>query len=253
MGKLNGKVAIVTGAARGMGEAEARRLAEEGASVVVADMLDDEGGRVAEQIGKKAIYVHLDVSKETDWARAVDTATKRFGRLDILVNNAGKFNMAPAMEISAEEFRRVNDVNLIGPLLGIQAVVPKMTEVGGGSIINVASINGLRGSPGMGVYAASKHGLLGLTKSVAMDLGPMGIRVNAVCPGGIATAMVVEAANAHHVPVTDIHAMFAQKVPLRRMGEPEDMAGIVVFLASDDSKYCSGAEFVVDGGFIAGF
>lgn len=250
MGRLDGKVAIVTGGARGMGAAEAHRLAQEGASVVVADILDDEGRQVAAKIGKAAIYVHLDATSESDWTRAVEAAMTSFGRLDILVNNAGMLLVAPVMEMTAAQFRKVNEVNLIGPFLGIKAAVPKMRE-GGGSIINIASINGLRGSPALAAYSASKHGLLGLTRSVAMELGPLGIRVNAVCPGGIKTPMVAEVAAVTKTDLSDVHAAFAQKVSLGRMGDPEDMAGIVVFLASDDSKYCNGAEFVVDGGFIS--
>lgn len=249
MGRLIGKVAIVTGAARGMGAAEAQRLAEEGASVIVADILDEEGARTAERIGKSAVYVHLDVSREDHWKHAVDTAITRFGRVDILVNNAGMCPEAPVMGITLDTFRKAIDVNLIGPLLGMQAVIPKMTEAGGGSIINIASINGLRGSVGMGAYAATKHGVLGMTKSVAMEVGQLGIRVNVVCPGPIRTAMMQQIVD---ISNTDISAAIAQHVPMRRLGEPEDMAGIVAFLASDDSKYCCGAEFVVDGGVIMG-
>lgn len=247
MERLKGKVAIVTGAARGMGAAEARRLAQDGACVVVADILDEEGKRTADQIGKSAIYVHLDVRSEAGWAGAVATAVSSFGRLDILVNNAGVQIVTPLMESSAEQFRQINEVNLIGPFLGIKAVVPKMIEAGAGSIINIASIAGLRGSPGMGFYAASKHGLLGFTKTVAAELGLLGIRVNAVCPGTINTTMLKEVGDQAHV---DLNKEMANVVPLRRVGQPEDMAGIVAFLASDDSSYCNGAEFVVDGGWI---
>jgi 3alpha(or 20beta)-hydroxysteroid dehydrogenase len=251
MDRLNGKVAIVTGAARGMGEAEARRLAAEGASVVIADVLDEVGAAVAASIGAKALFVHLDVTQEKDWASAVDMAVRRFGRLDILVNNAGTLYLAPVTDISTERLRKELDINLIGPLLGIQAVVPTMREAGGGSIINIASIAGLRGGAQAAAYAATKHALLGLTRSAAVDLGPVGIRVNAVCPGGVNTPMRQAVKPA--VPQANTTANRYEKVPLGRVGEPGEMAGIVAFLASDDASYCNGAEFVVDGGFICKF
>lgn len=246
MRRLTGKVAIVTGAARGMGAADARRLADEGAWVVVADILDDEGKAVAASMGERAVYVHLNVTSEADWAHAVDTAMQRFGRVDVLVNNAGRLYVAPAPEIRIDELRKSLDANLIGPLLGLQAVVPKMREGGGGSIINIASINGLRGSPRSGAYSATKHALVGLTKSSAVDLAPMGIRVNAVCPGAVKTPMLMDA------PTAALEQR-VQRIPMGRIAEPEELAGIVAFLASDDSSYCTGAEFVVDGGYICGF
>lgn len=250
MGKLESKVAIVTGAARGMGAAEATRLVAEGARVVLADVLDDEGRKLASTLGKQALYVHLDVREEDDWVKAVDSTVSHFGQLDILVNNAGVQRIAPITQMSLEEFRFVNDVNFLGPFLGMRAAIPKMLGRGSGSIINIASVNGLFGAPGLAAYAATKHAVIGMTKSVAMELGTTGIRVNAVCPGGIDTPM---AALTNEQVGFDATALMAKKVPMARTGKADEMAGMVVFLASDDSSYCTGGVFVVDGGLTAGF
>lgn len=250
MGRLDGKVAIITGAARGMGAAEAKRLIAEGASVVLADVLDDEGRKFADGLGKQALYVHLDVRQEGDWNKAMDSAIKQFGRLDILVNNAGVQRIAPITQMSPEEFRFVQDVNLFGPFLGMHTAIPRMLESGGGSVINVASVNGLFGAPAMGAYAATKHGLIGMTKSVAMELGTSGVRVNAICPGGIDTPMADET---NRLAGFDATAAMAKRIPMQRLGRADEMAGIVVFLASDDSSYCTGGVYVVDGGLTSGF
>jgi 3alpha(or 20beta)-hydroxysteroid dehydrogenase len=249
MGRLEGKVAIVTGAARGMGAAHARRLVAEGASVVVADTLDDEGGKVASQLGRHALYLHLDVRLETDWKRAVDRTVEQFGRIDILVNNAGVQRLAPVMEMPTEDFRLIFEVNLFGPWLGMRAVIPNMTAAGTGSIINIASVNGLFGAPALSAYAGAKHGVLGLTKSVAMELGATGVRVNAVCPGAIDTPM---AALTNELAGFDASAAISKRIPLGRLGRADEMTGIVVFLASDDSSYCTGGVHIVDGGLSSG-
>ncbi|MDD5174944.1 MAG: glucose 1-dehydrogenase [Sterolibacterium sp.] len=250
MGKLEGKVAIVTGAARGQGAAEARRLVEEGAAVVLADMLDDEGKKMASVLGERALFVHLDVRQEADWTAVVDATIKKFGRLDILVNNAGVIRFAPVALMPPELFRFVVDINFYGPYLGMRAVIPKMMEAGSGSIINISSINGLMGTPTFAAYAGSKHGLIGMTKSVAMELGATGIRVNAICPGEVDTPMLSEASATVGM---DIGAAMAGRIPLGRMARPEEIASMVVFLACDDSSYCTGGVFVVDGGLSAGF
>ena len=248
--KLQEQVAIVTGAARGQGAAEARRLVAEGAYVVLADVLDEAGMAVANELGDRALYVHLDVRDAAQWDTAVQLTSERFGRLDILVNNAAILRFAPVAQMPEEQFRLVTDVNLMGPFLGMQAVIPKMQERGGGSIINVASVNGIAGSPMLGSYAASKHGLIGLSRSAAMELGPSGIRVNVVCPGGVDTPMVAEAAGSVG---DDIANLMVPKIPMGRLSQPEELAGIVVFLASADASYCTGGVFVVDGGLTAGF
>jgi 3alpha(or 20beta)-hydroxysteroid dehydrogenase len=250
MTKLEGKVAIVTGAARGQGAAEARRLVADGARVVLADVLDDAGQTVAREIGDHAVYIHLDVRDAAQWDAAVRLTLERFGRLDILVNNAAVLRFAPVAEMPMDEFRLLMDVNLAGPFLGMQAVVPPMLESGGGCIINVSSVNGIAGSPLLGAYSATKHGLIGMSRAAAMELGKSGIRVNVVCPGGVDTPMVAEAAGSVG---DDVANLMVPKIPLGRIASPDEMAGMVVFLASQDASYCTGGVFVVDGGLTAGF
>ncbi|MFI6516164.1 glucose 1-dehydrogenase [Spirillospora sp. NPDC050679] len=239
-GGLEGKVAIVTGAARGQGAAEARLLAEAGARVVVADVLE-EGREVAAEIGEAARFVHHDVTDAASWAGAVAAATGAFGRLDVLVNNAGIWRTAPVDQETEERFELILRVNLIGPFLGIKAAVPAMRAAGGGSVVNISSTAGLRGIPGHSAYGASKFGLRGLTRSAALDLAPDGIRVNSVHPGAIDTPMVAAAGFERGEGNYD-------RVPLGRVGVPEDVAGLVLFLASDASSYITGTEFAVDGG-----
>jgi 3alpha(or 20beta)-hydroxysteroid dehydrogenase len=249
MQRLKGKAAIVTGAARGMGAAHARRLAAEGAMVLLSDLLDEEGREVAKEIGASALYTRLDVRNEADWASAVAMAVERFGRLDILVNNSGIQRLGSISEISLNDFRFVLEVNLIGTVLGVRSVIPAMQNAGGGAIINIASLNGLVGAAGLSAYVASKHAVVGFTKVAAMELAAAGIRVNAVCPGPV------------HTPLTqmvndqigfDAMAALARRVPLKRCAQPEEIANLVAFLASDESSYCTGSAFVADGGLIAG-
>ncbi|MGI5164107.1 glucose 1-dehydrogenase [Spirillospora sp. CA-253888] len=239
-GSLDGKVAIVTGAARGQGAVEARLLAEAGARVVVADVLE-EGREVAAGIGEAARFVHHDVTDAASWANVVAAATGAFGRLDVLVNNAGIWRTAPVDRETEERFELILRVNLIGPFLGIKAAVPALRAAGGGSIVNISSTAGLRGIPGHSAYGASKFGLRGLTRSAALDLAPDGIRVNSVHPGTIDTPMVAAAGFERGEGNYD-------RVPLGRVGVPEDVAGLVLFLASDASSYITGTEFAVDGG-----
>jgi 3alpha(or 20beta)-hydroxysteroid dehydrogenase len=229
MGQLDGKVAIITGAARGQGQAEAERFAAEGAHVIAGDVLDHDG-------------IHLDVTSPESWAAAVALAVERHGHLDILVNNAGIHAAAPVHEMDEADFRRVLDVNLVGPFLGIKAVVPAMTD--GGSIINVSSLNGLGAQARTAGYTSSKFGVRGLTKTAAIDLGPLGIRVNAILPGVIRTPMVASVVEARE-------AELAAGLPLRRIGEPMDVAAAAVFLASDASAWISGIDLPVDGGHMA--
>jgi 3alpha(or 20beta)-hydroxysteroid dehydrogenase len=228
-GRLEGKVAIITGAARGQGLAEAHRFAAEGALVVSGDVLDNDG-------------LHLDVTSEQSWRDAVAVALERHGRIDILVNNAGIHAAALVQEMPVEDFRHVLDVNLIGPLLGIQAVVPHMKP--GSSIINVSSLNGLAAQARTAAYTSSKFALRGLTKAAALDLGPLGIRVNAILPGVIRTPMVAYV-------VENREAELAAGLPLGRIGEPMDVAAAAVFLASDDASWLTGIDLPVDGGHTA--
>ncbi len=246
-GRLAGKVAIITGAARGQGAAEARRFASEGAHVVITDVLDTDAKALANEIGdagRSAIALAHDVSSEADWATVVRTATETFGGVDILVNNAAVYWTRPLVDEPVADFERLLRVNLIGALLGLQAVVPAMKARGGGSIVNISSRAGAAGMYGHGAYGMSKWGLRGLTQTAAIELGIEGIRVNAVLPGSIDTAMLP-------VPKEDFGTRFSD-LPLGRVGTAEEVAEAVLFLASDESSYLTGSELRVDGGLAAG-
>ena len=247
-GRLAGKVALITGAAMGQGAAEARRFAEEDARVVVTDVLADGARDVAAEIGDAAIAVALDVTDPEDWDAAVVAAVAVFDRVDVLVNNAG-IGIPPRVmeEATLEDHRRTMAVNLDGVWLGMRAVLPAMRD-GGGSIVNISSIDGIVGVAGMTSYAASKFGVTGLTRSAALELGRYGIRVNSIHPGVIASPMV------EHAPPAvreRLDRLMAQQ-PIPRMGTPEEVAHLALFLASDESSYCTGGQFVIDGGHIAG-
>jgi 3alpha(or 20beta)-hydroxysteroid dehydrogenase len=246
MTTLEGKVAFVTGGARGMGAAEVRRLHGAGATVVAADVLDDDGELLVKELGERAHYRHLDVTSEDEWAALVEWIDAELGRVDVLVNNAGILRFNSITDTPLDEFRTVLDVNLIGTFLGMKTVIPLMKRGGGGSIVNISSTEGLAGTLFCGAYTASKFGVRGLTKVAAIEYGGDGIRVNSVHPGGIDTPMTRE------VMGEEGRKYVAQHVAgLKRMGTAEEVAGVVVFLAGDDSAYCTGAEFVVDGGVTA--
>ncbi|MCH2171378.1 glucose 1-dehydrogenase [Myxococcota bacterium] len=251
MGRLDEKIVIITGAARGMGEEEAHLFAREGARVVLGDRRDDEGREVASRINEKhpnsAIYVHLDITSEDDWDRAVAAAVEHFEGVDVLINNAGIIRIAPLVETSAEMFRKVIDTNLFGAFLGMKAVVEPMKKRGGGSIVNLSSVQGLEGRVGMPAYTASKFGVRGLTKTAAMELGPLGIRVNTLIPGPTKTAMTRRKGWTD----ADYDAAYG-KYPLGRMADAKELAELALFLASDASSFCTGADFVADGGVSAG-
>ena len=238
--RLAGKVALVSGGARGMGASHVRSLVAEGAKVVFGDILDAEGELVAKEVGSAARYVHLDVTEPDDWTAAVATTIAEFGGIDILVNNAGIVNFGIIEDYELSEWQRILDINLTGVFLGIRAVTRPMKEAGRGSIINISSIEGMAGTIATHGYTATKFAVRGLTKSVAMELGPSGIRVNSIHPGLIKTPMT------EWVP-EDIF-----QTALGRVAEPVEVSNLVVYLASDESSYSTGSEFIVDGGCTAG-
>ncbi len=249
MERLRGKVALISGGARGQGAAEAHRFAEENARVVIGDVRDDLLKQTADEINAKmgatvVRAVHLDVTRAADWRAAVDTCVREFGGLDILINNAGIFNMTGLEETSEELWDSIVNINQKGVWLGMKECVPAMRKRGGGSIVNISSIAGLTGSTGSTAYHGTKGAVRLLTKAAAVQYGPEQIRVNSVHPGIINTQMI-------DIVPTNMRQMFNGIVPLRREGTADDVAKLVLFLASDDSSYCTGAEFVVDGGLTA--
>jgi 3alpha(or 20beta)-hydroxysteroid dehydrogenase len=253
MGRLDGKVALLSGAARGMGAAEASLFAREGARVVIGDLRTEEGSKLAASIGEDARFVALDVTEETSWEAAVRGTLDAFGRLDVLVNNAGIAEASPLAETSLESYRRVIDVNQVGVFLGMRTVIPAMTEVGGGSILNISSIDGLVGMNGVVSYVASKWAVRGMTKTASIELGPLGIRVNSIHPGFIRTEMGIPDGGDASAVHTLLEEHTARLAPLGRAGLPEEIAALALFLASDESAYCTGSEFTADGGLIAGY
>jgi NAD(P)-dependent dehydrogenase (short-subunit alcohol dehydrogenase family) len=242
-GRLEGKAALITGGARGQGAAHGRRLAEEGASVLLADILDDLGDQHARDLRAAGHDVHfqrLDVAAPGDWCAAVDAAEARFGRLDVLVNNAGVVRVAPIVDESDDGWQTTMAVNATGVFYGMRAAIPALRGSGGGSIINIASIYGPVGAPGYVAYSASKGAVIAMTKVAALEQAQHRIRVNAICPGPVRTPMSEEEGDAS-VDIT----------PLRRRAEPEEISSAVAFLASDDAVYITGAELAVDGGYLA--
>jgi 3alpha(or 20beta)-hydroxysteroid dehydrogenase len=240
MARFRDRVVLISGGARGQGAAEARLLVAEGARVVIGDVLEAEGRRLAEELGPAATFLRQDVTEEADWARAV-AAAEALGGLHGMVNNAGIYIPRPLMETDAALFERHMRVNQLGCFLGMKAVVPAMERAGGGSIVNISSTAGLRGSPGALAYSATKWALRGITKAAAIDLAPRGIRVNSVHPGPIDTDMVKVWSN-------EQRAARIGQIPMGRMGTVEEVARLVLFLLSDDSAYMTGAELAIDGG-----
>jgi 3alpha(or 20beta)-hydroxysteroid dehydrogenase len=250
MGRLDGKVALITGGARGMGKAHVRHFVAEGARVVFGDVQDDRAAAVADGLGAQSCrYVHHDVTSETQWADAVAAALDTFGRLDVLVNNAGVLKIASIADMPLADFRRILEVNTVGCWLGMKAVIGPMTAAGGGSIINISSIEGLAGAAGLSAYSASKFAVRGMTKAAARELGRFGIRVNSVHPGGVLTSMTLGAVGA--VDHIDPGAL-VKSMPLSRFAEPVEISRLVAYLASDESSYSTGSEFVADGGLLSG-
>jgi 3alpha(or 20beta)-hydroxysteroid dehydrogenase len=242
-GRLAGKVAIITGAARGQGAAEARLFVEQGAKVVLGDVLD-EAREVADGLGDSATFVPMDIRSEDDWAAAVEAA-EAFGPLNVLVNNAAVVHFASIVDTTVEDYKRVVDINQVGTFLGIRSAVEPMKRAGGGSIINVSSIDGLQAKNAIIAYAATKWAIRGMTKVAALELGHHGIRVNSLHPGGIDTVM------GNPAGLTNIDD-FYKRHPIPRAGRSEEIAQLALFLASDESSYSTGSEFVADGGWSAG-
>ncbi|MCM3088763.1 glucose 1-dehydrogenase [Bhargavaea ginsengi] len=243
MGKLDGKVAIVTGAARGMGESHVRKFVSEGAKVILTDLNEESGRALAEELGGSVRFVRQDVTKAEDWHSVVEEAEAVFGPVEILVNNAGISMAKTIFDMTEEEYRKIVDINQVSVFLGIKAVIPSMQKAGGGSIVNISSMNGIvGGAPG---YTDTKFAVRGLTKSAALQLAGLGIRVNSVHPGVIETPMVTQGDAFEQI------REFAKQIPLRRMAQSEEVSNMVLFLASDDSSYSTGSEFVIDGGLTA--
>ena len=245
-GRLEGKVALITGGARGQGAEEGRLFAAEGATVVLTDVLDDEGTATAAGIGSAASYRHLDVRSESEWEAVVDAVVTEHGRLDVLVNNAGIDLVRKLDATTLEEFERVVSINLTGTFLGMRTAARAMTKAGsGGSIVNISSVAGLQAVANHGAYSGTKFAVTGLTRTAALEWGRHGIRVNSVHPGLIETPMT---AGMRAFTDATVRAKAERNIPLGRMGQSADIANMVLFLASDDSSYCTGQAFVVDGG-----
>jgi len=247
MNRLKKKVALVTGGARGIGEGIVRRFVAEGASVMITDLLDEPGEALAAELGESVAFLHQDVTSRAGWEETVAATEARFGRLDILVNNAGVLFFSGFEQYSDQQIDTLIDVNLKGVILGCQAVIPAIERAGGGAIVNMSSADGIAGANAVSVYCATKFAVRGLTKALALELGPRKIRVNSIHPGGIYTPL----ANPMNVS-KDVYDKNYWIYPAQYAGEPSDIAAAAAYLASDDARYCMGTELSVDGGMNAG-
>jgi len=245
MGKLDGKVAIITGSAQGMGAMHARKFVEEGAKVAITDLNFEGAQKLADELGENAIALKLDVSSEENWLEVVAKTEEAFGPINVLVNNAGIGIFKTLEELTVKDFELTFKVDELGVFLGMQKVLPSMKKAGVGSIVNISSVDGLVSAPTAIAYSASKHAVTGMTKGAATELGQYNIRVNSVHPGIIKTPM------ADQPDVEEYLKQLEQDIPLRRRAEVEEVSNLVVYLASDDSSYSTGAQFVVDGGMIS--
>ena len=247
MGRLTDRVALITGGARGQGAAEVRLFHREGARVVIADVREEQGKALEQELGERALFVRLDVTTEAGWRDAVAITLERFGGLDILVNNAGILKLAGLFDTSLDDYMAVVHVNQVGCFLGIKIGGRAIVDSGGGSIVNTSSIGGLWGIPGGIAYSASKFAVTGMTKTAAIELGAAGVRVNSIHPGFIDTDMVRE-----FTPDGTVADDAGAAIPVGRVGRPDDIAALALFLASDDSGFCTGSSFTADGGVMSG-
>ena len=247
-GRLDGKVALISGSARGQGEAEARRFVAEGAKVAITDLRDVLGEQLAAELGPDTFYQQLDVTREDDWDAAVAATVERFGKLDILVNNAGIGAFGTLEGLDLKTHHEMIDINLHGVYLGMRAAKAALVATGNGAIVNISSIDGIVGVLGMTSYSGSKFAVTGMTRSAAIELGPLGVRVNSIHPGVINSPMVQEAPPETRARLDRLMDM----QPIKRMGEPDEIASLALFLASDEASYITGAQFVIDGGHLAG-
>lgn len=245
MGELEGKVALVTGGARGLGAAIVEVFLREGARVVLTDVLQEEGSELATRLGGHAHFLCHDVTDESQWQRTVQMAQEQFGALDILVNNAGLAGVYPFDETSPALWARLIAVMETGPYLGMRAVLAGMARRGGGAVVNIASTNAVCGMANTAAYTAAKHGVLGLTRALALEYAPRGIRINAVCPGAMRTPML-------QTSFGEQMESFAAHVPVGRLADPREVAELVSFVASPRASYCVGATFMADGGLTVG-
>lgn len=243
MTRLQDKVIIITGAAQGMGATHARLCIEAGAKVVLTDINAEKGQALAAELGSQALFIQHNVTSEGDWAQVIATTEAHFGTINVLVNNAGITQSKSILETSLDDYRRILEINQVSVFLGMKAVIPSMQASKQGSIINISSINGLVG--GAIGYTDSKFAVRGMTKAAALECAPFGIRVNSVHPGVIATPMIMQGDTK-----TAVEA-FAKSIPLKRVAQPEEVSRLVLYLASDDSSYSTGSEFIVDGGLTA--
>lgn len=243
MNRLKGKVAVITGAAQGMGAAHARAFIQEGAKVVLTDLNDEKGQTLASELGDNGLFIKQDVTSEADWARVIEATEAHFGPVDVLVNNAGITQSKSLLETSLDDYRRILEINQVSVFIGMKSAVPSMIKAGGGSIVNISSINGLVG--GAIGYTDSKFAVRGMTKAAALECAAYNIRVNSVHPGVIETPMIMQGDTKAAVEA------FAKHIPLKRVAKPEEVSSLVLYLASDESSYSTGSEFVVDGGITA--
>ncbi|WP_050613699.1 glucose 1-dehydrogenase [Bacillus testis] len=243
MARLEGKVAIITGSAQGMGASHARRFIKEGAKVVITDLNEEKGKALAAELGENALFVKHNVTNAEDWKNVVEETEKAFGKVDVLVNNAGISLNKSILETTEVEYRRIVDINQVSVFLGIKTVIPAMQKAGGGSIVNISSMNGIvAGAIG---YTDTKFAVRGMTKAAAMECANYGITVNSVHPGVIATPMILQADSKAEIEE------FSKHIPVKRVAQPEEVSNLVLYLASDESNYSTGSEFIVDGGLTA--